>query len=239
MVFNPTVVPLDNTGVGSIYCTERPGLPVQLLEKQKRPLTLDNHIATKNKTKGCRPMGTKRKYITRNKKKELGKRCINCGSTENIEYHHVVPLLLGGKDIDSNIVPLCYACHRAAHNGRHISEYKNGNKGGRKPMASPEEVKVAFMKYVDGEIGTRKLRSMLGYRSKGSVNEIAEVRRLKKKYQISEVKNNIDILGVNSPVKLVHGAVVGKIIYLDGSERPMFFNDTGLNDVEYIQRVQG
>lgn len=184
-------------------------------------------------------MGTKRKYITREKKKELGDKCINCGSKENIEYHHVVPLLLGGKDNDSNIVPLCYACHKAAHHGRHILEYKVGNKGGRKPKASPEEVKVAFMKYVDGEIGTRKLRSMLGYYNKGSVNDISEVRRLKKKYRISEIKNNIDILGTNSPGKLVHGAVVGKIIYLDGSERPMYFNDTGLNDVEYTPRVHG
>ena len=31
-----------------------------------------------------------------NMKSELGNKCVNCGSTENIEYHHIVPLRNGG-----------------------------------------------------------------------------------------------------------------------------------------------
>lgn len=52
--------------------------------------------------------------------KELGKRCGNCGSENNIQYHHIVPLAKGGNDILSNIAPLCEDCHRLVH-GRHSS----------------------------------------------------------------------------------------------------------------------
>lgn len=40
--------------------------------------------------------------------------CINCGK-EASELHHVVPLSLGGNDIDSNKVWLCSACHATIH----------------------------------------------------------------------------------------------------------------------------
>jgi hypothetical protein len=41
-------------------------------------------------------------------------KCINCGK-EASELHHVVPLSLGGNDIDSNKVPLCSLCHTIIH----------------------------------------------------------------------------------------------------------------------------
>ena len=50
-----------------------------------------------------------------NMKSELGNKCVNCGSTENIEYHHIVPLKNGGTNNLSNIVPLCETCHYKAH----------------------------------------------------------------------------------------------------------------------------
>ena len=40
--------------------------------------------------------------------------CINCGQ-EASELHHVVPLALGGNDIDSNKVWLCSKCHALIH----------------------------------------------------------------------------------------------------------------------------
>lgn len=46
---------------------------------------------------------------------KLGKTCANCGSTDKIEYHHIVPLVLGGTNNLSNIVPLCKVCHLKAH----------------------------------------------------------------------------------------------------------------------------
>lgn len=40
--------------------------------------------------------------------------CINCGK-EASELHHIVPLALGGNDIDSNKVWLCIECHNKIH----------------------------------------------------------------------------------------------------------------------------
>ena len=40
--------------------------------------------------------------------------CINCGK-EALELHHVVPLALGGNDIETNKVWLCSYCHSLIH----------------------------------------------------------------------------------------------------------------------------
>lgn len=53
--------------------------------------------------------------------------CSNCKSEENIEYHHIVPLVLGGTNNMSNITALCHKCHKAAHYGRHIHHYLNSS----------------------------------------------------------------------------------------------------------------
>ena len=44
-------------------------------------------------------------------KDKLGTVCCNCGSNLDVEYHHVVPLALGGTNNIGNIVPLCHVCH--------------------------------------------------------------------------------------------------------------------------------
>lgn len=41
--------------------------------------------------------------------------CYNCGSTDGLEWHHIVPLSKGGKNIVSNLVPLCSKCHSLVH----------------------------------------------------------------------------------------------------------------------------
>ena len=50
-------------------------------------------------------------------KQKLGETCCNCGTNVDIEYHHIVPLSLGGNDIISNIAPICYKCHTLIHHG--------------------------------------------------------------------------------------------------------------------------
>ena len=43
------------------------------------------------------------------------KKCANCGSEENIEIHHIVPLIVGGTNRRSNLVALCQDCHAKIH----------------------------------------------------------------------------------------------------------------------------
>ena len=40
--------------------------------------------------------------------------CFECGSPEDIEYHHIIPYSLGGR----RVIPLCGNCHNMVHKGR-------------------------------------------------------------------------------------------------------------------------
>ena len=61
--------------------------------------------------------------LTEKEKAKIGKQCCNCGKKEDLEYHHIVPLSMGGNNIVSNICCLCYSCHSLIHFG----EKKNIN----------------------------------------------------------------------------------------------------------------
>lgn len=165
----------------------------------------------------------------------VGDTCANCGSKENIEYHHIVPLFLGGRDVQSNIVPLCYKCHKAAHHGRHLSEYRDPrNKGGRKPNVSDEEAFAAFDLFTNGEIGTRKCKEMIGVSEKTQIKDRVQFIKYMAQNGIEGVRNNVDIVASNSVLK--EGKIVGKIKYTDGTEKILRYKDTGKNDIIYKHR---
>jgi hypothetical protein len=44
-----------------------------------------------------------------------GYRCGNCGATENLHVHHIVPLSKGGSNSLSNLRTLCKNCHQKLH----------------------------------------------------------------------------------------------------------------------------
>jgi hypothetical protein len=48
-------------------------------------------------------------------KEALPRVCIVCGSTDNIEYHHILPISSGGKTTLENVVPMCRKCHKKKH----------------------------------------------------------------------------------------------------------------------------
>ena len=59
-----------------------------------------------------------RRYMTAEAKAALiGAKCANCGSTEDLVYHHIVPISLGGTDNMENMVCLCGTCHDLIHYG--------------------------------------------------------------------------------------------------------------------------
>ena len=62
----------------------------------------------------------KRRTLNQSDKEEIGLQCCNCGSTSDLQYHHIIPIAIGGKDINSNMCCLCYSCHYKLHH--------NGNK---------------------------------------------------------------------------------------------------------------
>jgi 5-methylcytosine-specific restriction enzyme A len=47
-----------------------------------------------------------------------GDRCRQCGSTQGLEVHHIVPIAEGGNRFAlSNLATLCGSCHHASHRG--------------------------------------------------------------------------------------------------------------------------
>lgn len=166
-----------------------------------------------------------------------GDKCVNCGSQDRVEFHHIVPVALGGTDAPSNVVPLCYTCHKAAHIGRKTGDIKKSighEKGGRKCKIDDEVFEEAFKKYIGGQIGKTKLCELIG-RNYKSFSRIPQIKRFKEKYGINEFRNNIDIRGTISAEGLKDGDPVGYIKYLDGRMETMFYHDTGENDVEYTR----
>lgn len=108
-----------------------------------------------------------RKKLTEADKKQIGIQCCNCGSTQELEYHHVVPFSLGGRDINSNIVCLCYPCHQKIHygeskHGLHSTVIKmgldvakkKGKKLGRPITGVPKEFIKEYNKFQSGEYGS-------------------------------------------------------------------------------------
>ena len=76
-------------------------------------------------------MNQERRYLTDKDKEEIGLRGCNFQSTEDLEYHHVVPVIFGGNDINSNIFCVCHNCHSKIHfskNGKinHSEAIKTG-----------------------------------------------------------------------------------------------------------------
>lgn len=44
--------------------------------------------------------------------------CAACGSTDNLQYHHLIPRSLGGSDDETNLITLCGGCHAKAHDSK-------------------------------------------------------------------------------------------------------------------------
>ena len=96
--------------------------------------------------------------------------CVNCGKPA-IELHHIVPLALGGNDIDSNKVYLCSECHALVHGHDKIrrgtdwhelqavgitNAHKNGIKFGRPRAKKPNNWDEVIAKWNNKEIPTVK-----------------------------------------------------------------------------------
>ena len=89
--------------------------------------------------------------------------CANCGSMENIELHHVVPLFKGGTNEPGNIKPLCHSCHCLAH-AKKI--YQKSEKIGRPKKMPPKGYEAVLDKYISGKIGTKEAFKLLGLSAK-------------------------------------------------------------------------
>ena len=137
--------------------------------------------------------------------------CVNCGSTENIEMHHIVPLSEGGNNVESNIVMLCRACHYSAHGariGRHTGQRK-----GRSRVQRPDGVEKIIEKFICGEVTGVEATKMCGLPRQHSFKTIWFVK------EYFESKGITDVM-TNHGSKKKHNT---EVIYRDG-KREYFSN---------------
>ena len=71
-----------------------------------------------------------RATLTEKEKAEVGTKCANCLSEKELEYHHIVPIALGGSNLITNFVCLCSKCHETIHTGIPGISYSNLVKNG-------------------------------------------------------------------------------------------------------------
>ena len=108
--------------------------------------------------------------------KAKGDMCIYCGAKAT-EYHHIVPRHMGGDNRLSNIVPLCYECHKKAHSKRSCESHENL---GRKPLKVPDNFDEVADAYLNNRIGRIEALEATGLK-KSAFYRMLEGRR-KRKY---------------------------------------------------------
>lgn len=104
-----------------------------------------------------------RKVARHAKQKNLfGTVCCNCGKEcgAEIEYHHIVPLERGGKDVESNLAPLCYDCHSLCHFP--FERKKPERTGRRRKEYDSALLDSVFSRYVNKKLSEAEARKELG-----------------------------------------------------------------------------
>jgi 5-methylcytosine-specific restriction endonuclease McrA len=82
-----------------------------------------------------------------------GERCRQCGSTDKLEVHHVVPLAEGGAEFAlSNLVTLCQECHLDA-GGRGQSARENQRRHTRKPAFRETHIRSETKNEIEPLVG--------------------------------------------------------------------------------------
>lgn len=113
-------------------------------------------------------MKQKRRTLSLSDKEEIGLCCCNCGSTKDLQYHHIIPISIGGQDINSNMCCLCYDCHyKLHHDGKQpkIKSYgelikagiKKANAKGIKNGRPSNEITVIMSNGIVHKGGTMKI----------------------------------------------------------------------------------
>lgn len=112
--------------------------------------------------------------LTEKEKTIIGRKCCNCGKEKDLEYHHIVPLSMGGSNNLSNLCCLCYSCHSLIHFGEkknisHSEATKAGLQRAKEKgikLGQPKGIKLITKKSIEAK---QKIIE-LNYDFNGSLN---------------------------------------------------------------------
>lgn len=152
-----------------------------------------------------------------------GNKCVNCGATEDIEWHHIVPLEIGGYDTLENMAPLCHSCHKAVtHHELLLATFGriHDKKGGR-PSVLPDNYEAILEDYTRCRISKSEAAKRLGKPSVRFNGEMFLVKYMTDN-GIAKYKNNLDIyMSKHDYISVGHKA--GMIEYVDGRTEELFW----------------
>lgn len=144
-------------------------------------------------------------------KENLGNACVNCGSTGDIEYHHIVPLSFCGTNALSNIVPLCYTCHKVVHGTRNIRQLCKPENTGRPRKQLPADSKETILLFMQGKITRATCYEKLGLTGSTKLTDLPMYREMLKENGIVRFRN------LTTSPKKSPKSVVSYIVYEDGT----------------------
>lgn len=185
----------------------------------------------------------KHKPITKARRERLialrGDRCFNCGTPDDIEWHHVVPLEVGGNDVDTNMVPLCYSCHKAVtHHELLLSTSGRPHKSGGRKRIIPDNYKEILHDYLYGKISKTECTARLGLsqKNKGWLRDSVWYKEYLDELGIKSCKNNVEIKAANG--LLQPGVEVGYVKYIDGRVETILYNPEGQHDAKVAELLE-
>lgn len=171
----------------------------------------------------------RRESFQRELPEKCGRACVGCGGTDGVEYHHIVPLRLGGENRMSNIVPLCFHCHVKAHGGSSFKRWRHSE--GRPRKRPPKGYKDVLFRYVHGFIGRKECEKALDVEGMRIYKAWFYLDYLKSN-GIRKVKNHVDLLRKKGSD--LEGRRVSEIWYYDESHEDVimrggrcFFSGSG------------
>ena len=173
----------------------------------------------KHNARSRKESAMERKSLTPTFRKQLkevyGTKCKICGE-DGAEYHHLIPVWMGGEDTIENFIPVCRWHHMLMHKARSMRmEHKGG--GRRRSVACVDGYKYIINDYLHCMIGTAECKKALGLTEKTGLSDRVWFREYIKELGIAKYRNNVDILRRK---KATYGHadkdIVGWIEYTDG-----------------------
>lgn len=156
----------------------------------------------------------------RNLESKTENKCANCGSEISLEYHHIVPISIGGTNRLTNIVVLCHHCHQLAHGAKNIKNICKAKNAGRKRKQPPENYESIIERYLNGEIGRKDCEKELGLSEKSKLKEQFFFKDYLSEHNIVSYKNRVDMLNTVKCKRCNHsGEFIAKVIYADGTQK--------------------
>ena len=171
-------------------------------------------------------------------KEQLGNVCVNCHCEKEgglINYHHIVPLALGGTNNMSNIVPLCKECHYHAHSSRDINKlYHSKNIGGRPRIVPPDNYKEVLNDYMCGKISQKRCKILLRIRGKNKLTDMIYYKDYLDELGVHTCRNHLDHISERD--NMPPNRVISYIVYQDGRKETFLANGEILSSKVEIKK---